>query len=278
MTAEGAAPTAETVDFEGVQITFEGALATLLLNDPDRRNAVTPEMASAIAEALQEAAKPRRRVRCIYITGAGSGFCAGANLAGSAKAVAGGKGSVPALASVETTYHPALRRLQAVEIPVVAGVNGPCIGFGLGLALAADYVVCSDAAFFSTPFVGLASASDSGLTWTLPRIIGVQRARRMLLRGERVPAATALEWGLVSEVAPADQFAQKAREVAESFANGPTIAISEIKRLIKDGATRDIDTMLEAEIRAVARTSRTKDNVAAIRVFGKKERPVFTGE
>jgi 2-(1,2-epoxy-1,2-dihydrophenyl)acetyl-CoA isomerase len=276
--SDEAAQAIETIDFEGLRLTFEGPLATLMLNDPDRRNAVTASTATALIDALQEAAKPRRKVRCIYLTGAGAGFCAGANLAGSARALEGGKGGLSSLTSLELAFHPALRRMQAVDIPVVAGVNGACVGFGLGLMLAADYVVCSESAFFLIPFVNLASATDSGLTWSLPRVIGAQRARRMLLRGERVPAVTALDWGLVSEVVAADAFESKAREAALGFANGPTVALSEIKRLVKDGAMRDLDSSLEAEVRAVARTSRTKDNVAAMRLFGKKDRPVFSGE
>jgi 2-(1,2-epoxy-1,2-dihydrophenyl)acetyl-CoA isomerase len=268
----------ETIDLEGLALTFEGSLATLLLNDPTRRNAVTPQMAAAIVDALAEIAKPRRKVRSVLLTGAGSSFCAGANLAGHAQQVGAGAGRIPALGLLETAYNPALRRLHSLAIPVVAAVNGACVGFGLGLALAADHVIASDAAFFLTPFCNLASAPDSGLTWLLPRAIGVQRARRMLLGGERVPATLALEWGLISEIAAPEEFSSAARSVAQRFANGPTMALSEIKRLIADGMTHELDTMLEEEARAVVRTSRTKDNVAAMRLFGKKEAPVFVGE
>eukprot|EP01035_Chromulina_nebulosa_P057220 gene57220-78405_t len=182
------------------------------------------------------------------------------------------------MGGVETFFHPLLRRLHAVSIPVIAAPNGLAVGIGMGMCLAADYVIASDKAWFQAPFKNLASATDSGLGWLLSRNVGILRTKRILMRAERIDAATALDWGMVCEVAPADTFAARAREVAMEIANDATIALSEIKQIVGLAQRIDLHSAFETEAQAVNRTSRTKDNVAAIRVFGSKEKPVFSGE
>ena len=268
----------ERIDYTGVRLAFEGPLATITLADPDRLNAMGEDMATSLALALAEIAKPRRRCRAVLVTGEGRAFCAGANLTGNRKAIAEGKNRLSAIAGTETVFHPMLRRFHALPIPLVVAVNGLAIGIGFGLALAGDYVIASDAAWFQTPFKNLASAPDSGIAWLLPRIVGPIRAKRMLMRAERIDALTACDWGMVSEVVPAADFAARAREVATEFANDATIALGEIKKLIADGARSDLHSAFEAETTAVLRTSRTRDNVAAIKVFATNTKPVFTGE
>lgn len=197
---------------------------------------------------------------------------------GSRKALSDGSNKLSTIGGTETLFHPLLRRFHAVPIPLIVGVNGLAIGIGLGLTLAADYAVAADGAWFQAPFKNLASASDSALAWLLPRIIGPIRTKRILMRAERIDAATALEWGVLSEVVPATEMAARARTVAIEFANDATIALGEIKQLINNSPRCDIHSAFEAESAAVARTSRTKDNVAAIKVFATKTKPVFTGE
>lgn len=268
----------EVIEYPFVRLEFDGPLAIMTLNDPERLNAMGMEMGESIATALNEIAKPRRKCRALLITGEGRAFCAGVNLMGSRKALDDGTSKLPVLGGVETFFHPLLRRLHAVTIPVIAAPNGLAVGIGLGMCLAADYVVASDKAWFQAPFKNLASATDSGLGWLLSRNIGILRTKRMLMRAERVDAVTALDWGMVCEVAPADGFAVRAREVAMDIANDATIALSEIKQIVNLAQRIDLHSALESEAQAVARTSRTKDNVAAIRVFGSKEKPTFTGE
>lgn len=269
----------ETINYTKVRLEFDGPLAIITLNDPDRLNAMGADMANELAVALGEIAKPRRRCRAVLVIGEGRGFCSGANLMTNRKAIAEGTNTLTAIGGVESIFHPVLRRFHALPIPLIVGVNGLAIGIGFGLALAADYIVASDAAWFQTPFKNLASAPDSGTTWLLPRIVGPVRAKRLLMRAEKLDAQTALDWGVVSEVAPAASHAARSREVATEFANDATIALGEIKKLIRDGLRTDLHSAFEAEGVAVAVTARTKDNVAAIKVFGKKgEKPVFTGE
>lgn len=268
----------EIIEYPFVRLEFDGPLAIITLNDPDRLNAMGFEMGESIAAALTEVAKPRRRCRALMITGEGRAFCAGVNLMGSRKALADGTNKLPAMSGVETFFHPLLRRIHSVPIPVIAAPNGLAVGIGFGICLAADHVIASDKAWFQAPFKNLASATDSGLGWLLSRNIGMLRTKRILMRAERIDAATALDWGMVSEVAAADEFAARAREVATEFANDATIALSEIKQIINGAQRVDLHSAFEMEAQAVARTSRTKDNVAAIKVFGSKERPTFTGE
>lgn len=270
----------ETIGYENVRLEIEGPLATLVLDDPERLNALSPAMIEAIYAALIEIAKPRRRIRCLMITGEGRGFCAGANLAGGAgaKDAVRTRAEPPVIASVAGTYHPLVRRIRDLEIPVVTAVNGPCVGFGVALALLADYLIASEKAFFLVPFATLGSCTDSGITWLLPRAVGTARARGMIMRAERLPADRALDWGMVNEVVPQDEFRDAARKVALEFANGPTVALGIMRRLFQDGPERTLDAQLEAEVRGVARTSRSKDNLAGIMNFGKKERAAFTGE
>lgn len=268
----------ETLEYPFVRLEFDGPLAILTLNDPERLNAMGMEMGESIATVLNEIAKPRRKCRALLITGEGRAFCAGVNLMGSRKALADGTNKLPVLSGVETFFHPLLRRLHAVSIPVIAAPNGLAVGIGLGMCLAADHVIASDKAWFQAPFKNLASATDSGLGWLLSRNIGILRTKRMLMRAERIDAATALDWGMVSEVAPAEDFAVRAREVAMEIATDATIALSEIKQIVNLAQRIDLHSALETEAQAVARTSRTKDNVAAIKVFGSKEKPAFTGE
>jgi 2-(1,2-epoxy-1,2-dihydrophenyl)acetyl-CoA isomerase len=271
----------ERIEYARVRLEIEGGLATIVLADPERLNALSGEMVLSVINALQEIAKPRRAIRCVVLTGEGRGFCSGANLAGPRQTTesAGSSASpnLKSLGAVETLFHPLVRKLRDVEVPVVAAVNGPCVGFGVAMALTADHIIASDAAYFLVPFRNLASCLDSGLSWALPRAVGINRARQMILRAIRVDAATALSWGLVAEVAPADGFRAAARRVADEFAAGPTVALGLMRRLLLDSDRRSFDEQLEAELKGVAVTSRTKDNAAAISLFGSKTKPEFTG-
>jgi 2-(1,2-epoxy-1,2-dihydrophenyl)acetyl-CoA isomerase len=266
----------DVVEYENLRLELDGGLASLVLADPERLNALTPAMVDGMQAAFVEIAKPRRGVRALMITGAGRGFCAGANMMRRRAEAGDGKPSAASNA-VESAFHPMIRKLRDVEVPVIAAVNGPCVGIGVAIALLADYIVAAESAYFLVPFRNLASSTDSGLTWLLPRAIGPARARQLILRAERLPAERALAWGMINETASADGFAKHASRVAREFVEGPTVALGLMRRLIQDGATTSLDAHMEAEARAVRRTSRTQDNAAAIRAFGSKAKVEFTG-
>lgn len=267
----------ETISYSNARLEIEGPLATFWLDNPDKLNALDPGMVEALYSALIEVAKPRRRIRCLTITGEGRAFCAGANIAGGGSRERT-RAEPPVIQSVAGNFHPLVRRLRDLEIPLVAAVNGPCVGFGVAIALLADYVIASDTAFFLVPFANLASGTDSGITWLLPRAIGTPRARAMIMRSQRLPADRALEYGAINEVVPTAEFRTAARAVADDFANGPTVALGVMRELFQAGPELTLDQHLEMEVRGVAKTSRTKDNTLAINNFGKKDRPAFTGE
>jgi 2-(1,2-epoxy-1,2-dihydrophenyl)acetyl-CoA isomerase len=266
----------ETLELESVRVEVRGPLAVVTLNDPDRLNAISTSMVVGLSNALLEVSKPRRGIRAVLLTGAGRGFCAGANLSGRSQD-AGAARNLPALSGLETLYHPLIRRLKNVSVPMVAAVNGPCVGIGVSLALLCDYVIASESAYFLVPFRNLASCTDSGLTWLLPRVVGLARARQMIMRAERVQSAQALEWGLVNEVQPEAAFAKQAMVIGEEFANGPTVALGLMRQLVFESGMTMFDQHLELEARGVGVTSRTRDNSAALRLFGSKEQPRFEG-
>lgn len=268
----------EVIEYLNARLEIDGPLATFWFSDPEKLNALSPPMIEALYAALIEVAKPRRRIRCLMITGDGRAFSAGANLSSGAAKAERSRAEPPVIQSVAGTFHPLVRRLRDLEIPVVAAVNGPCVGFGFAISLLADYIIASEKAFFLVPFASLASCTDSGITWLLPRAIGTPRARAMIMRAERLPADKALEWGLVNEVASEAEFREAAQTVALDFANGPTVALGIMRQLFQHGPEITLDQHLEQEVRGVARTARTKDNTIAISNFGKKTKPEFIGE
>jgi len=262
------------IQFESVSLDIDGALAILTLDNPDRLNAISPDMAESVMRALQEASKPKHGVRALMITGKGRGFCAGADLAGRG----GQAANLPVLLPAESFYHPMIRKLRDFDRPIVATVNGACVGIGVAIALQADHVIASDNAYFYTPFARLGCSPDSGLTWLLPRIVGPLRARRMLVDLERIPASLAESWGLVSQVVSADDFASATRAMADKYAAGPTMALAEMRRLIMDAQRNDFDVHMEAEARALLRTFRSKDNRVGMRAFATRTEPEFNGD
>ena len=266
----------EVIDFPDLRLEIQGALATIVLNDPGRLNAISKDMATSLVAALREIAKPRRGVRCLMLTGEARGFCAGVNMVETRSTAESAKGPPP-LRLVETLINPMIRVIKEVSVPIVAAVNGPCVGVGVVLALLADHVIASDQAYFLLPYRNLATCCDAGITWLLPRAIGSRRARQMLLRAERVSAETALTWGLVDDVVPEADFRAAARTVACEFAEGPTVALSLMRRLLIESDGTSFDAQLEAEARGVRITARTKDNAAGIRAFGSRTKPVFIG-
>jgi 2-(1,2-epoxy-1,2-dihydrophenyl)acetyl-CoA isomerase len=247
----------------------EGAVLTLTLNRPDVFNAFNADLHAALAEGLAAAAAPD--VRAVVITGAGRGFCAGQDL----REFQESAGDIRE--RLEETYHPNIRAIRALEKPVLAAVNGPAAGAGLSLAAACDLRIASEAASFVPGFVGIGLVPDSGGTWFLHRLLGFARAFEWMTSNRRLTAAEALEWGLVSEVVPADDFPARIAEIAAWWAALPTRAVAGTKRLFEHAHDASLEEQLALEARLQHEATGTADFAEGVAAFLEKRPPLFRG-
>lgn len=260
----------ETVEDSCVELVLDGAVATMTLNRPDKGNSLTVALKEALRDTLARvAADPR--VRAVVLTGAGRSFCVGQDLAEHAEML---RADPPAaFATVREHYGPIVETLTTMPKPVVAAINGACVGAGLGIALACDVRLAADSARFATAFCGIGLTFDSGLSVSLAAAIGRARAKELMLLGRTLDAAKALDWGLVGRVVPTTGLATEAAEVAAELAAGPTAAYAETKRLLAHLGPE----VLEREAAAQERLGRTTDHRNAVAAFLEKRPPTFTG-
>jgi enoyl-CoA hydratase/carnithine racemase len=258
----------------------DGHILTITLNLPEKRNPVSDvAMVDALCDAF-EAADRDIGMRCVILTGAGSAFCSGGDL----KQMRPDSGGLRSSNPVETrrNYKYGIQRLplmfQALEVPVVAAINGPAIGAGCDLACMCDVRVAGESAKFAESFVKLGIIPGDGGAWLLPRIIGFSRAVELSLTGETIGSAQALEYGLVSHVVPDAELMDKAREIAVKIAANPPHAVRMTKRLLREGQSADLKNLLEMSAAMQALAHATKDNDEAIEAFIGKRSPIFTGE
>ncbi|MFD3656153.1 enoyl-CoA hydratase/isomerase family protein [Streptomyces sp. NPDC058620] len=253
-------------------------LATITINRPDAMNAMNTEAKVALREALREAAADSA-VRAVLLTATGRAFCVGQDLKEhvSKLAEASGPGGGNALSTVQEHYNPIVRALTEMEKPVVAGVNGVAAGAGFGFALAADYRVVADTAAFNTSFAGVALTADSGVSWTLPRLIGGSRAADLLFFPRSISAQEAYDLGIANKVVPAADLAKEAAAVARALADGPTVAYAALKASMAYGAAHTLSETLEKEDELQTRAGASEDHTIAVRAFLAKERPKYLG-
>jgi 2-(1,2-epoxy-1,2-dihydrophenyl)acetyl-CoA isomerase len=251
------------------------AVAVLTLNRPARYNALTLELKTALVEAVRELGSATG-VRALVLTGAGKAFCVGQDLGEHAAALRADAGS--SFDTVTEHYNPVVLGLVDLPFPVVAAINGPCVGAGLGFALACDLRVAAAGLKFSTAFTGIGLTADSGLSASLAHAVGTARATELLLLNEPFTAEQARDWGLVREVVAPAEVLPTALALARRLATGPTKAYAEVKRAVRFGAVHELPDVLAAEAAAQARLSTTKDHAGAVEDFLAKRRPGFTGE
>ena len=253
-----------------VTVERDGAIASITLPGPALNLAVKEGLLKAVRAVAED-----DQVRAVVFGGTGRAFCVGQDLAEHAAAL--DQGRATALNTVAEHYNPVVTTLTTMPKPVVAAVNGTCVGAGLGLILACDFVVMAEGAVLGTAFTGIGLTCDSGLSVTLPAAVGMARARALLLRPTTFTAEQAVSWGLPFELVPADLVRAAATELAASLAAGPTAAYAETKRLLVDGASRPFADSLAAEAAAQGRLGTTADHGNAVRAFLAKEKPVFQG-
>ncbi|MDR8412678.1 enoyl-CoA hydratase-related protein [Nonomuraea sp. 3-1Str] len=236
-------------------------------------NSLTAEVKSALLEALRRAAGDDQ-VRAVLLTGSGRAFCAGQDLREHADNLEAGRGLA---GTVREHYNPLVELITTMAKPVVAAVNGVAAGAGASLAFACDLRIASERAKFALAFSGIGLAPDSGASWTLQRLVGAGRAAELMLLGEPVDAARALELGLVTRVVPPDDVLKAAGELAVRLAQGPTRAYAATKRALAYAATHTLPEALELEALLQDECAATRDHRDATRAFLAKERPSFTG-
>jgi 2-(1,2-epoxy-1,2-dihydrophenyl)acetyl-CoA isomerase len=257
-----------------VKLEVESGAATITLNRPDSLNAWTEEFGHDLAAALDEAASSDA-IRAVMITGAGRAFSSGADL--TATRPSGDEG-VPDLGLLlREIYNPLILSIRELPKPVVACVNGPAAGIGCSLALACDLIVAAESAFFLLAFVNVGLVPDGGATLTVPARVGAARAAEMALLGERVPAPTALEWGLINRVIPDADLEEAARALLAHLAGGPTAAYANIKRLLNQDRFAGLDAQLEAEATLQREQGHTADFIEGVMSFAEKRPPRFSG-
>jgi 2-(1,2-epoxy-1,2-dihydrophenyl)acetyl-CoA isomerase len=259
--------------YEAIQFTLEKQVAWITLNRPEARNAVNDAMREELLAVLVDA-RTNPEVRALVITGAGKGFCTGADLSGR-----GGGPSGPGAARemMRTRSQRLIRAVWELEKPVVAAVNGVAAGLGAHLAFASDLVIAAAGARFIEVFVRRGIAVDAGGAFLLPRLIGLAKAKELVFFGDDLDAEEALRIGLVNKVVPPERLQDAAREWAGRLAQGPTYAIGMSKRLLNRSLESDLETALEEEALAQCLVTQSEDTEEGMRAFMEKRQPKFTG-
>jgi 2-(1,2-epoxy-1,2-dihydrophenyl)acetyl-CoA isomerase len=259
---------------ETVDVTRDGSAARILLNRPEALNAWNEQFGRDLLDAISGLGADES-VRAVLITGAGRGFSSGADLK---EQRGGADDGLPDLsARLKEIYHPIITALREMPKPVVAAVNGPAVGIGCSLALAADLIVAAESAYFLLAFVNIGLVPDGGSTAFLPARIGYARAAEMAMLGERVPAAQALDWGLVNQVVPDDELGATAGALLGRLANGPTASYAGAKRLLNRRVYADLAGQLDAEAEQQKAQGQSADFVEGVLAFVEKRAPNFTG-
>jgi 2-(1,2-epoxy-1,2-dihydrophenyl)acetyl-CoA isomerase len=258
--------------YETIKFAIADNIATITLNRPERLNAMPPQMADEIADALDHL----DGARVLLITGEGRAFCSGADLqARGGAAVLGASGPYGALTR---SYNPTMLKLSKLNVPIITAVNGPAAGIGCSLALCSDFAIAGKSAYFLQAFVNIGLVPDGGASWMLPRLIGKARATQMMLLGEKISADQAADWGLIYRCVEDGNLMTEARVLATKLANGPSLALGIMRQNIATALEMDYASALlrEAEGQRIAGAS--ADAIEGGLSFLQKRKPMFTGK
>ena len=259
------------MSYETVIYEVRDGVATITLNRPERLNAINERIARELGAALEEAASDAS-ARCVILTGAGRGFCAGMDLS-----VLDGNGTFQAGDVLRSWYHPVIRRLANIEKPVVAAVNGTAAGAGASLALACDIRIAGAKASFLQAFVRIGLVPDSGATYFLPRLIGYSRALELAMLGDVVDAENALRLGMVSRVVPQEDLLAETTALAKRLAEGPTLALALTRKAMVFGSNADLESALDYEADLQTLAASTADSMEGVTAFREKRPARFVG-
>ncbi len=249
-------------------------IKVITLNRPDKLNSFNDELTFKVQDALKEAERDSN-TRCVIITGAGRGFCAGQDLQARMTNTEGR----PSLGdSIRRRYNPIIIRLRRMEKPVIAAINGVAAGAGASLAFACDFRIASETSSFIQSFSKVGLVPDSGSTFFLPRLIGLTRALELMLTADKLEAREAHELGLVNKIVPVDQVMTAAMELAERLAIGPTKAFGLTKRAVNRAVFADLEELLDYEASLQEIAGRSDDFQEGVRAFVEKRQPVYSGK
>ncbi len=251
-----------------------GGVGRITLNRPETLNAWTAEFGRELRQVVEGEAAGEG-VRAVLVTGAGRGFSSGADLKAGFEPAEDGMPDIRR--ELNEIYHPVIAGIRRLPKPVIAAVNGPAVGIGCSLALACDLVIAAESAFFSLAFVNIGLMPDGGSTAFVPPAVGKARAFQMALLGERVPAAQALEWGLVNWVHPDGRLPEEAEALAARMAAGPTRSYAAAKQALNRSIYGDLEAQLALEAELQHELGRSKDFLEGVGAFVEKREPAFSG-
>lgn len=258
-------------------VSKENGIATLTMNRPEARNALSIEMRQAMFTELS-AIEHDDEIRCVVFKGAGDHFMAG----GDVKSF-GAFAKMPPEERRQTfearihNLHPTIFMMQRMKKPIIASVQGAAAGFGLSLVMACDLAIAADNAFFTLAYVGIGATPDGSGSYSLPRIVGTKRAMEITMLGDRFDAETAEKWGIINRVVPTNDIESETMKLAGRLATGPTVALGNTKRLINASLGNSLETQLSMEATSFAECAASDDWVEGITAFAEKRRPEFKG-
>lgn len=262
------------MSFEHILFTIEQGVATLTLNRPEQLNSFNAQMHKEVREALKQV-RQNPEVRCLLITGSGRGFCAGQDLGD--RNVAPGAAAPDLGESIEKNYNPLIRALRDLPMPVICAVNGVAAGAGANIALACDITLAAKSASFIQAFCKIGLVPDSGGTWTLPRAVGMARAKALALLGDKLSAEQAEQWGMIWRCVDDETLQDEALKLARHLAAQPTYGLALIKRALNASASNSFDEQLDLERDLQRLAGRSEDYREGVAAFMAKRTPEFKG-
>ena len=260
--------------YEKIRLGVDNGLATITLNAPDRLNAVSRKMIAEIKQCWEEI-EADASVRAVLLTGAGRGFCAGADLADPDREAGA---TADAGAALEKFFNPVIRAMRTIPKPVVSAVNGVAAGVGMSFALASDIAVAAKSASFLQAFARIGLLPDGGSTWFLPRLVGEQRARALAMLAPQISAEQARDWGLIWDVVDDAALMPTAIRIARKLAEGPTLALARIKQALNESTGNDLSQQLDVEREFQSELGRSEDFKEGVAAFLAKRKADFKGK
>ncbi|MCB2077712.1 MAG: enoyl-CoA hydratase/isomerase family protein [Novosphingobium sp.] len=257
--------------YEWITYSLTDGVARIAMNDPKTMNAANPDMGFELVDALDRAAG---EARAVLLTGEGKAFCSGGNLAAAAAILDDPRRDFGE--QLEVSLNAVLVAIKRMDKPVVTAIRGPAAGYGAGLAAAGDIIMMGEGAFFYLAFRHVGLVPDGGATWLLSRAVGRVRAMQLMLLGEKLPAAKALEWGLATRVVPDDELEEASMAMARELAAGPR-SLGMMKKMAWDALDCGFETALDVERRMQREAGRSDDFVEGVTSFGEKRKPEFKG-